>query len=199
MRNDSDKLYEYEACAWGTGSGEATGREVPFTEYRGENTASEYYCVNYLVLLAGGVFLVIMTAIFLILDHSRMDDMSLILISFIPAAAYIFGLILIRMQFTHYRDVTLTDIQWVVPRLLPSGRMIAFAITVTRDGETKEERTQCIFGGYNKLSPSHYAGESRLAGYDAGKGRWVLLLAQTIGQCPEKTESNSRFLRKMRE
>ncbi len=77
------------------------------------------------------------------------------------------------IQYIHYRNVELTDVQFVVPKIAESTARgeHSLGFTVVQDGVTQEVTTHMIFRG----DVADYLDKQQEVGYDPIRGRWVII------------------------
>ncbi|MBO4788409.1 MAG: hypothetical protein J5531_05860 [Lachnospiraceae bacterium] len=139
--------------------------------YQGRNTVTEYFkrMIPY-----GGMLNLAMAIPFATAFVWGFRDVKVLVALAMPLCISVAYTVYLVVQYNHYKNVVLTDVQTVVPRIGRGARTFPLEIEVTRDGETTTERTHEIFDGCF-LELSTYTNTPQRAGYDEKRGRWVII------------------------
>ena len=156
-----------ELDAWNANRPTERGVKV----YRGSNTVSEHYRGSFIgflimcVVFGGFIVLAILKSGETLTDNLKYVIL-VVLVFGIPA---VFDLI----QYIHYRNVELTDVQFVVPKIAGSTARGEHWLTfnVIQNGVTQEVTTHIIFRG----DVVDYVDKQQEVGYDPIRGRWVII------------------------
>lgn len=156
-----------ELDAWNANRPTERGVKV----YRGSNTVSEHYRVSFIGFLIIGVVLGGIT-VMAILESSK-DPSTKLGAAFLIISMFVGLMIFDLIQYIHYRNVELTDVQFVVPKIAGStaGGVHSLGFTVVQDGVTQEVTTHMIFRG----DVADYLDKQQEVGYDPIRGRWVII------------------------
>ena len=156
-----------ELDAWNANRPTERGVKV----YRGSNTVSEHYRVSFIGFLIMGVVLGGIT-VMAILESSK-DPSTKLGAAFLIISMFVGIVIFDLIQYIHYRNVELTDVQFVVPKIAESTARgeHSLGFTVVQDGVTQEVTTHMIFRG----DVANYLDKQQEVGYDPIRGRWVII------------------------